>query len=84
MTIKNQYPLPQINNLFDQFHGETIFSKIDLRSGYHHVHIKDEDIFLEEVLGLASKRDFDFTINIIPIAMPELKSPYRMNIIEVT
>ena len=45
MNIKNRYPLPRIDDLFDQICGETIFSKIDLRSGYHQVRIKDEDIF---------------------------------------
>ena len=45
MTIKNRYPLPQIDDPLDQFHGATMFSKIDLRSGYHQVQIKDEDIF---------------------------------------
>ena len=44
MTIKNRYPLPHIDDLFDQLHGATVFSKIDLRYGYHQVHIKDEDI----------------------------------------
>ena len=44
MTIKNRYPLPCIDDLFDQLRGATVFSKIDLRSGYHHVRIKDEDI----------------------------------------
>ena len=45
MTIKNRHPSPHIDDLFDQILGATIFSKIDLRSGYHQVIIKDEDIF---------------------------------------
>ena len=45
MTIKNRYPLPRIDDLFDQLRGATVFSKIDLRSGYYQVRIKDEDIF---------------------------------------
>ena len=45
MTIKNRYPLPHIDDLFDQIRGATIFSKIDLRSRYHQVRIKDEDMF---------------------------------------
>ena len=44
MTIKNRYLLPRID-LFDQLRGTTVFLKIDLRSGYHQVRIKDEDIF---------------------------------------
>jgi hypothetical protein len=43
-TIKNKYPLPRIDDLFDQLGGASIFSKIDLTSSYHQVQIKDEDI----------------------------------------
>ena len=45
MIIKNIYPLPHIDDLFDQIRRATIFSKIDLRSGYHQVRIKEEYIF---------------------------------------
>ena len=42
--MKNKYHLPRIDDLFDQMRGAKVFSKIDLRFGYHHVRIKDEDI----------------------------------------
>ena len=44
VTMNNKYPLPIIDDLFDQNKGAKVFSKIDLRSGYHQVRIKDEDI----------------------------------------
>ena len=42
--MKNKYPLPRIDDLFDQMRGAKVFSKIELRSGYHQVRIKDEEI----------------------------------------
>ena len=44
VTIKNKYPLPRIDDLFDQLQGASVFSKIDLRSGYHQLKIKGDDI----------------------------------------
>ncbi|KAL4018090.1 hypothetical protein IC575_021680 [Cucumis melo] len=44
VTVKNRYPLPRIDDLFDQLQGATVFSKIDLRSGYHQLRIKDRDV----------------------------------------
>nr|GEV94948.1 reverse transcriptase domain-containing protein [Tanacetum cinerariifolium] len=44
LTVKNRYPLPKINDLFDQLQGSSIYSKIDLRLGYHQLRVRDEDI----------------------------------------
>ncbi|KAK9029043.1 hypothetical protein V6N11_026169 [Hibiscus sabdariffa] len=44
LTVKNKYPLPMIDDLFDQFRGATVFLKIDLRSGYYQLRVKDSDV----------------------------------------
>ena len=44
VIVKDKYPLPRIDDLFDQMRGENIFSKIDLNSGDQQVRIKDEDV----------------------------------------
>ncbi|GJR90959.1 putative reverse transcriptase domain-containing protein [Tanacetum coccineum] len=44
VKVKNRYPLPRIDDLFDQLQGSSIYSKIDLRSGYHQLRVREEDI----------------------------------------
>ncbi|GJS70934.1 putative reverse transcriptase domain-containing protein [Tanacetum coccineum] len=44
LTVKNRYPLPRINDLFDQLQGSSVYLKIDLRSGYHQLRVREEDI----------------------------------------
>ncbi|GKC42518.1 putative reverse transcriptase domain-containing protein [Tanacetum coccineum] len=44
LTVKNRYPLPRIDDLFDQLQGSRVYSKIDLRSGYHQLKVPEEDI----------------------------------------
>ena len=45
MTVKNKYLLPRIDDLFDQLNGASFLSKIDLRSGYRQLRIKDADVY---------------------------------------
>ena len=44
VTIKNQYPLPMIGDLFDQLRGARVYSKINLRTGYHQLRVRETDI----------------------------------------
>ena len=44
LTLKNKYPLPRIDDLFDQLKGASVFSKMDLKSGYHQLKIKPADV----------------------------------------
>nr|GFA55407.1 putative reverse transcriptase domain, ribonuclease H-like domain, aspartic peptidase domain protein [Tanacetum cinerariifolium] len=44
LTVKNRYPLLRIDDLFDQIQGSSVYSKIDLRSGYHQLRVREEDI----------------------------------------
>nr|GFA26624.1 putative reverse transcriptase domain-containing protein [Tanacetum cinerariifolium] len=44
LTIKNRYPLPRIDDLFDQLQGLSVYSKIDLRSGYHQLRVREQDV----------------------------------------
>ncbi|GJV67127.1 putative reverse transcriptase domain-containing protein [Tanacetum coccineum] len=44
LTVKNRYPLPMIDDLYDQLQGSSVYSKIDLRSGYHQLRVREKDI----------------------------------------
>ncbi|GJW35392.1 putative reverse transcriptase domain-containing protein [Tanacetum coccineum] len=44
LTVRNRYPLPRIDDLFEQLQGSSVYSKIDLRLGYHQLSVRDEDI----------------------------------------
>ncbi|GKD31257.1 putative reverse transcriptase domain-containing protein [Tanacetum coccineum] len=44
LTVKNRYPLLRIDDLFDQLQGSSVYSKIELRSGYHQLRVRDKDI----------------------------------------
>nr|GFC85782.1 putative reverse transcriptase domain-containing protein [Tanacetum cinerariifolium] len=44
LMVMNRYPLPRIDDLFDQLQGSSVYSKIDLRSGYHQLRVRDEGV----------------------------------------
>ncbi len=60
ITLKNKYPLPRINELFDQLKSASVFSKIDLRSGYHQMKIWSEGI-LKTAFG-SKYSHFEFVV----------------------
>nr|GEU47864.1 putative reverse transcriptase domain-containing protein [Tanacetum cinerariifolium] len=60
LTIKNRYPLPRIDDLFDQLQGACCFSKIDLRWGYHQLRVREEDI--PKTAFRTRYRHFEFTV----------------------
>jgi hypothetical protein len=60
VTIKNKYPLPRIDDLFDQLKDAKIFSKIDLRSRYHQVRIKEKEI--NKISFWTGNGHYEFTV----------------------
>jgi hypothetical protein len=60
VTIKNKYPLPRIDDLFDQLQGAKYFSKIDMRSGYHRLRIKAADI--QKTAFVTRYGQYEFTV----------------------
>ena len=59
-TIKNKYPLSNINELFEQLKGAQVFSKLDLRMGYHQIRIREEDI--RKTASRTSYGSYEYTV----------------------
>ena len=60
VRIKNRYPLPRIDDLFDQLRGARVYSKIDLRTGYHQLRVREADI--PKTVFRTRYGQFDFTV----------------------
>nr|GEZ45498.1 reverse transcriptase domain-containing protein [Tanacetum cinerariifolium] len=62
LTVKNRYPLPRIDDLFDQLQGSIVYSKINLRTGYHQLRIREEDIPITALGPALPKGSDDFVV----------------------
>ncbi|GJX12080.1 putative reverse transcriptase domain-containing protein [Tanacetum coccineum] len=72
LTVKNRYPLPRIDDLFDQLQGSQFFSKIDLRSGYHQLRVQEEHI-----LNTAFRTHYGhFEFTVIPFGLTNAPSVF--------
>jgi hypothetical protein len=77
VTVKNKYPLPTIDDLFNQFHGACVLSKIDLRSGYHQLKVRECDILKTAFIlryGL-----YEFTVMSVGLTNASAYFMYMMN-----
>ncbi|GJQ91751.1 putative reverse transcriptase domain-containing protein [Tanacetum coccineum] len=60
LTVKNRYPSPRIDDLFDQLQGSSIYSKIDLRLGYHQLRVRDE--YIPKIVFRTRYRHYEFQV----------------------
>jgi hypothetical protein len=77
VTIKNKYPLPRIEDLFDQLRGDNVFSKIDLRSGYHQLRIRPSDI--PKIAFITKYGLYEFTVMSFSLTNARAYFMYLMN-----
>jgi hypothetical protein len=79
VTIKNKYPLPRIEDLFNQLRGASVFSKIDLRSGFHQLRIRPSDI--PKTTFITKYGLYEFTIMSFGLTNAAAYFMYLMNIV---
>ena len=82
-TIKNKYPLPRIEYLFDQLKEATVFSKIDLRLGYHQIRINEKDvpkIAFKTRYGHYEFVVISFDLTNAPVVFMKLMTGYSRNV----
>nr|GEZ12453.1 putative reverse transcriptase domain-containing protein [Tanacetum cinerariifolium] len=78
LTVKNRYPLPRIDDLFDQLQGSSVYSKIDLRSGLRETLQKSLEQLAYSQVASPPTRHVEFQIDLIPGAAPVARAPYRL------
>jgi hypothetical protein len=77
VTINNKYPLPRIDDLFDQLRGVHVFSKIDLRYGYHQLRIKEE--YINKTAFRMRYTHYEFTVVAFELSNAPTVFMYLMN-----
>jgi hypothetical protein len=77
VTIKNKYPLPRIDDLFDQLHGACVFFNVDLRSGYHQLKVQECDILKTAFVSRYGM--YEFTVILFILTNAPAYFMYTMN-----
>ncbi|GKA27347.1 putative reverse transcriptase domain-containing protein, partial [Tanacetum coccineum] len=73
LAVKNRYPLPRIDNLFDQLQGSSVYSKIDLRSGFNKLRVREEDIPRPHSELITAIMSFNKGIHVDPAKIESIK-----------